>query len=741
MPRRSFVLFTLASWVAACTPDDVAIGGSSTGDASGSSGGAGWGPSSDSGADGHSSTTPTSVDGGSSDTGASSGVGETTSGTSSSSTDDSGPATTGASTGDGSGTTAATSSSGDTTGTAGSSGDGGTTDASAGTSGGFGSSGGSTGGDTQGGGGPCEATIARTHVDRVATAHGGNRFVTVDQAHNLVLWDTATLEVLFEARRVDSAALGGDTLAFEDIDDHDLVIVDASSGTPVGAIASASTWGVAQGGSYVWNADSTAFDVHEVDGSLRWSIADAFGGVQVLALPDALHVFAPQQNPAEVLHLSADAGVVDSDAFAGSFGGWFGDAPRYWTTQGMAYRVYDLDNAMLVLDLGYPSHGWGTRLVVEGAVIDILDPDSVLATIGGERFESGAAVLWRAGDGAATLIQLDTDPVTEAPIAPGCCIADEFPIFSYAQGHWLLSGAHGEVTDELDRAITAGQVDAIAGSTAGRMALAMHDGVLHVADIGEDCGWDEISSFARSGRELRMSGDGMTLLSTERWTPMYGSNREGTRIYDLPDGAMLEELSLSVMSDVMQGHDIADDGSVWSRNWNNTGLGSYAVAGAVTMSGFGFRTPLVAPDAQHLVISDGGMAPFPTWADSVTYFYDPENFAGIIDGVAHGFIDDTHVLVAHYDDCGGGCVTMTSSDIVDMTGTVVATTTLPDLRGLRRIDDGAAVAFDAAGNGGIYDVNASTLLWQAPPGAAVEVAGANHVLVSTGARVDIVRWR
>jgi hypothetical protein len=320
-----------------------------------------------------------------------------------------------------------------------------------------------------------------------------------------------------------------------------------------------------------------------------------------------------------------------------------------------------------------------------------------------------------------------------------CCIADDSVRFAYGDGAWILGGDNGRVTDDLGRAITDGEAIAIAGSTAGRMALAMQDGILHVADVGTDCTWDEISSFARTGRNLRMSGDGTTLLSTERYFSMFGSMRDGTRIYALPDGTLQAEFQLGLMSDSLIGHDISDDASVWSRLSTNTGMGTYSVS--LGLGGAGRLIPRIAPDAQHVVISDGGAGALETWADSVTYFYEPLDFAGIIDGVAHGFIDDGHVLVARYAACGANCVTMIGSDIVDMTGTIVAATALPDLRELRRIDDGAAVAFDPAGNGAIYDVMAGVLLWEAPAGAAVEVAGPNHVLVSTGARVDVVRWR
>lgn len=77
-----------------------------------------------------------------------------------------------------------------------------------------------------------------------------------------------------------------------------------------------------------------------------------------------------------------------------------------------------------------------------------------------------------------------------------------------------------------------------------------------------------------------------------------------------------------------------------------------------------------------------------------------------------------------------------------MTGTIVSSTSLADVRDLRRIDDGAAIGVEhPSGQASIYDVVNSEILWAAPPGATVEVADPDHVLLSPGTRVDVVRWR
>ncbi len=73
---------------------------------------------------------------------------------------------------------------------------------------------------------------------------------------------------------------------------------------------------------------------------------------------------------------------------------------------------------------------------------------------------------------------------------------------------------------------------------------------------------------------------------------------------------------------------------------------------------------------------------------------------------------------------------------------VVSATTLPDIREMARLSPTEIVGVVyPTGDTAIYDVYSSAVLWEAPAGSRVEVVGLDHVLVSTGTRVDVVRWR
>ncbi|MBC8073803.1 MAG: hypothetical protein IAG13_36125 [Deltaproteobacteria bacterium] len=579
--------------------------------------------------------------------------------------------------------------------------------------------------------------------------HGGDRFATRDEAGNLVVWDAASLEVLFEAADASHFAISSGVLIYDTFAHDAVYVVDATTGTPTGELPHQFASGIARDGGYVWTGSPTALRVYESDGSERWSVAGDFSDVAVLAMPDTLHAHASLESASEVLHYASADGTVDSDTFLGTFEGWFDDVPRYWTNQGMAYRVYDVDNSVLLLDLGYPSHGWDRWLGFGGwSVLDVLDPDTVVPIVGagGSYRRDGAGILTRADDGSVTVTRLDTDPIETQLVDPSCCVDEPEWSFAFSGGSWIIGGEHGRVHDHLDRAVTNGELLAIAGSIGGRIAISPDDGIVQIADVGDDCSFAPISSFPRTGRGMRMSGDGTRLLSIERWEEGLTSIRDGVRFYDLPAGTLLEGTQVSLTSETIVDIRVSDDASIWSRIWSNGPFSNYT--GYLPLGAGGLLTDngniptSIAPDSSHIVASDGSINQGATWSDSATYIYDPDDFVAVLDGVCHGFVDGDHVLVARYDDCGTDCLSLIGSELVAMDGTIVLATTLPDIRDLTRVADGEVLGVDhATGDTAIYDVYAGTMLWEAPPGAEVEVAGPDHVLVSTGARVALVRWR
>ncbi len=615
---------------------------------------------------------------------------------------------------------------------------------------------GDTDGDTGGLLGCCEpgchTPLLVTNTGKVTVHHSGARIATHDEHGFLALWNADTLALVTRASGVDGVQLIGGALVYRR--EGLLHIVDAGDGSPLGQCAADAAWGLARDGSYVWTADAQGLSIHELDGSVRWSVPGALSDVKVLATADAVHAFDVDLEPQAVVHLAATDGTAESAAFQGVFGGWFADVPRYWTTQGQSYRVYDTNATELTFAVGKPYHGWGTRVAVgkgdlpKLTVFDVFAPNVSLATLPGYPDFSGPAALTVdiVNDNETQLVRLDLDPITKTTIMPALGAGNSDPSsFAWSNDAWVVGGKFGLSADQLGRLVSVGDVVGLAAAPTGRVAAGVNAKLARVFDVNADCSVTTHPYFARAGAGLWMSGDGSLLLSAERWVgPNLGNPNEGTRFYSLPDAGLLAGTQLDLFSSKIVQHDVADDGSLWSRSENNTDqlfkwTADVFPLGPAMLSGAGDVVPKVAPDAQHVVTSDGKANKFGTWVGGQSYVFAPDELVAVFDGITHGFLDDTHLLVGHYAAPGEVFV---GSEIVDITGVVVQETTLPDIRRFTRIGTGEILAvLHPSGDAAIFNPQTGAQLWAAPPGTEVAVAGEDFVVVSDDANVDLVRWR
>ncbi|HEY0132578.1 MAG TPA: hypothetical protein VGB85_00825 [Nannocystis sp.] len=592
----------------------------------------------------------------------------------------------------------------------------------------------------------CSTFLLKSHVKAVAVQRSATRIASRDADGNLLLWDATSLEQLLVIEDVDAMQMVGDTLVYASA--GQLRILDADDGAQVGEAPAATTFGVAQDESYLWVAGPQGLEVLEPDGAPRWKIAGPLGDAKVLATADAVHVFDADLGPQAVTHYAANDGSPDKVAFLGSFGGWFADTPRYWTTQGNSYRVYDIDDSLIGFKEGAPKYGWGSRMVGFQGVWDIFDP-AVMVPISGQAMMSGPAVMTVLWDGQVQnvkLIRLDADPVTATSVTPACCVQEgKAWSFAFADGAWAVGGSDkGLAADDLGRLVTVGEVVGLAGSTAGRVAVGTTDDVVRIYDIADDCEITEHPKFARKGEGLWLSNDGSLLLSSERWKEgMQQNGYVGTRFYSLPDAALLAGAQLQCMACLVLDHEVADDASAWTRLHTQVPIfyfsGGPFPLGPAYATGPGNVLPKISPDGKHLLTSDGNANQSPEWTGEFSYVRDPVSLVGVFEGIPHGFIDDENFLVGRYT---GQASTFVKMDIVGLDGEVVQDTTLPELRKIYRISTGEIVGVaHPSGQAAIYDPWTSAVLWTAPPGTKVVVAGTNHVVVSDLASVELVRWR
>jgi hypothetical protein len=660
--------------------------------------------------------TSTGTTGDASSTGTGGSSGTTGGSTGAVSTDTSGASTGGASTGTGDGTTG-------TTGTTGS----------------------DTSGDTEGetDGQPlCSAVLLQSHEDDVTVHHSGAAIATLDSKKNLVLWDEASLAAVRAEIAVSKVMLVGERMVFERA--GELHVVDALGGATLGVCPSNAQWGLAGDAGYLWTAGQDGLHVRELDCTPRWSSPGALADAKVLATAAALHVWDADLGAQVATRFDAQDGGTSTLMFAGAFAQWFGDVPRFWTTQGDSFRLFDSDGALLEFATGTPSYGWGARFVLGKTVRDVSAPKVTLATfVGSPKFSNGAILAFDDDNDASALVRLDVDPVTITPVAPTCCVGSVASWrFSHSGGEWAVGGHVGLSADHLGRLISPGAIVGLAGSQSGRAAVGLASDRVHVFDVEGDCSPVAHPPFPRKGTDLWMAGDGSLLLSREFWQEMFTSTKRGTRFYALPGGQLLASTQLGLMSDDIVDHDVADDGSVWSRTWTNTNLYWNMVAefplGPVWQPmNTGDVVPKIAPAAGHVVVSDGIKAPFDDWTDNQSYVYAPTDFVAVFPGVTHGFIDDQHLLVGHYQG-----KSFLGSEIVDLAGLVVQETSLPDIHRFLRLGTGELLGYvEPTGDAAVLDPFTGQQLWAAPPGAKVVVAGADFVVLAHHGRVELVRWR
>jgi hypothetical protein len=146
------------------------------------------------------------------------------------------------------------------------------------------------------------------------------------------------------------------------------------------------------------------------------------------------------------------------------------------------------------------------------------------------------------------------------------------------------------------------------------------------------------------------------------------------------------------------------------------------------------------------VVTDAPWGGFSTYEESASTVYSGGVFTDAFDGVTWGFIDDARVLVSHYDFQGGGCDNAGAcddylgTDIVELDGTLVQSTTLPDVRRFQRIGDTEILVSDPPR---VFDVYTGEQVWALADGGIVAAAaiGDDLAVTSDGLSLVVHRWR
>lgn len=274
-----------------------------------------------------------------------------------------------------------------------------------------------------------------------------------------------------------------------------------------------------------------------------------------------------------------------------------------------------------------------------------------------------------------------------------------------------------------------------------------------VWDVVPGCTIERSTDIAINGGTMAISPDGSVLVDWMQ-DPTVWWNERGSHFRALPGGDELGFVGSNACSHCSADTwSMSDDASLAVHLWYWTGYpesDTFTVpGGAVVVNLSSNVPPAIAPNGLTVVVvvTDAPWGGFSTYEESASTVYSGGVFTDVFDGVTWGFIDDARVLVSHYEFQGGGCDNAgdcddhLGTDIVELDGTVVQSTTLPDVRRFQRIGDTEILV--SAPPLGCSTCIRIEQLWSLADGGLVAAAAIRDDLVVTSDGLSLVvhRWR
>lgn len=596
----------------------------------------------------------------------------------------------------------------------------------------------------------CSGTLVQSHTGDVVVSFNGAQ-ISTQSGGTLQLWDAVDLTRIARFSVEGAPKMVGDRLLYRK--SGVIRLIDTADGGEIAAVplGTATNYGLAPDAGYLWTAGDAGLTIYETDGSVRWSVAGAYAGARVHDLPDELHVYDADVAPQTIQRFTAAAGGLTTHGFVGDYPRWFGDNGRFWTmfNQTQTHRFFAADGTLLFSGVGYPSLGWGTRFLLANKFYDVSAPNVAIGSLGFSPVNVMGPIIASGGEysGYVQWTRIDETPMKVRTIDLPEQKYEHMSI-SIAGEKWVVGGEDGWSLESKGRSITRGGLGGLAGAASGRLAFA-YDGRIHAMELLDDCTTKQYPTFPGAGA-FRMSANGEVLVARTTYSsgPLQ-SPKPGTRFHRLPDGKVVAQTQPGLTSDMIVDHDISDEGTVWSRYWFNTHPAGHAHSASLPFgvnytSAVSDVLPKVSPDGMHVVESDGVTTLFDDWVGdrSRIYVNDLMNEDPIaeFDGIAHGFIDDEHILVGVYVDPDD---TFAGMRIVGLDGLDVQDVPLPDIRRFLRLGTGEILAHVPwpVSKSIIYDPWTGAELWVSPDGAPAELAGDDFVLFNLGDRIEVLRWR
>jgi hypothetical protein len=584
-----------------------------------------------------------------------------------------------------------------------------------------------------------------------------SRLVSQDQTAHWVLWDIMTRRAVLEGDG--RAILAGTTLAV--VGGGVLRVNDATTGALRFSIPTTPAQaGVAQDGSYVWTADSSALSLwSSLDGHNLVTRSGAYDTARLFAAPDAVRVALGPAGSHVIERIGTDGSRTMTAPFSGDFSSWFTDGQHFLTTLGTAVWGYDA----AAVQTGIWSLPTTANLTGQGAYFWTLSPDPVQLTV--YSLTGGAApaatydedVLTKAfgvgsvigvvpyGTGALRLIDLSgSSPVVTSYQIP---VAYLQAFTADASGHWAVGNRHGVVYDS--DAVThglpplgLGNAFSVAGAATGRAAAATAGGSILLFDVLSSVGPTGTIAFASS--HVEMSSDGTVLgaagnsLDAQYWPD------QSLNLYSLPAATLSASFPYTFASSPhFFGFSLSESGARFGRITGTFGgtwhfereiedasgmILTDAVPGPGGFDSSNIPPILLAPAGAGIALPDQPRSPTAT-----TRIYSNATLVSAVSGYAVGWLADDLLLVDTYALAGTHfpVVAFAGSRLYDAGGTFVTTSPLPEIESLQVVS-GTRV-YDRLRNV-VYDAQDGSIVWRGPDllGSQGAVAGPYVVFPTDG---------
>ena len=592
---------------------------------------------------------------------------------------------------------------------------------------GTGEDGTSTGADTTTGGAEpesfaccepgCSHALVVGHRSWSVPTLSGDRVLTAGD--RVILWDRTTGERLWHTDTWTKGRIAG-PIFYTYRDNGGMKWHDAADGSQLGQAVHSGAHGVASDGSYLWRSTDAGVSAFTADGVEIGFHAGAAAAVTAQALPGELRIAGLVPGKIVVLDLVAD--TTTELAYDGTFAGWFHESGRFWSSDGPFDRIHEADGSVLVDGIGSVALGANDLFLAGTSVRSIADPKVKLADVGTIRALGGDAIL----TDDARIVALTANGVEETSVTWPAYVQG----FGHDDGHWVMTGIDGLVIDDADTRYTPGRFEWVDGAQTGRVAAASVLGRMHVWDVDFTCTALKTGEFPRDEAFHALADGGEFLVGPGPGPDM---QTRGTQFLALPGGELVDFLAGGPPEIAVR---VSNDATLFTRAW----IGD--LRGVYTRPGFGIwfesddlGVMHVAPDGEHAAVVEA-VGPLDR-----THVLGEGGLIATLDGAAFGFLADDRLLIGRHvlENCQGlQCKVFTGADIVEPDGTLVQTTTLPDIGPFQRVSATELMVDDPPR---IFDAFTGALLWSFDDVEHAAPLGADFVVTSDGGAVVARRWR